>query len=87
MKWGWIVPFARDGEFWRQSRKLLDRGLRPRAIMTYNHVQQAKANVLLTKLLTNPDEVEAHLESFVVFLSVLLGFPKCLLNYAACQEN
>lgn len=62
MRWEWLVPFSRYTEFWRQARKLLDRGLRPGAVATYRPVQQAKARVLLTQLLNEPDEWEAHLE-------------------------
>ena len=62
MRWEWVVPFARYTEFWRQARRLLDRGLRPGAVAAYRPVQQAKARVLLAQLLANPDDWEAHLE-------------------------
>ncbi|KAH9975190.1 CyP450 monooxygenase [Russula compacta] len=74
MKWGWVVPFAREGEFWRQSRKLLDRGLRPKAITAYRPMQQTKVHVLLTKLLTNSDQWEAHLESVSGDLILAMGY-------------
>jgi cytochrome P450 len=69
MKWEWIVPLARNTEFWRQARRLLDRGLRPGAVPAYRPLQQAKARALLVSLLAKPDEWEAHLDQFVVFLS------------------
>ncbi|KAI0302458.1 cytochrome P450 [Multifurca ochricompacta] len=62
MKWGWLVPFARYGNFWRQGRRLLDRDLRPGAVTAYRLMQQMKARVLLTRLLASPDEWEAHIE-------------------------
>ena len=68
MKWYWFVPVAKYTERWRQARKLLDRGLRPAAAAAYHPMQQVKARVLLSDLLTNPDEWEAHLEELVVFL-------------------
>jgi len=68
MKWQWVVPLARCTELWRQSRKLLDRGLRPVATTVYHPTQQAKARVLLSNLLTHPDEWEGHLEESVVIL-------------------
>ena len=69
MKWEWIIPLARNTEFWRQARKLLDRGLRPGAISAYRPLQQAKARTLLVNILAKPDEWEAHIEQFVMFLS------------------
>lgn len=65
MGWDWLVPFSRYAEFWREGRKLLDRGLRPNAVATYRPMQQTRARVLLTRLLTSPDKWEEHLELFV----------------------
>jgi cytochrome P450 len=62
MRWEWVVPFARYTEFFRQARKILDRGLRPGAVAAYRPVQQTKARALLSQLLANPDDWEAHLE-------------------------
>jgi len=86
MKWYWFVPVAKYTERWRQARKLLDRGLRPAAAAAYHPMQQVKARVLLSDLLTNPDEWEAHLEELVysIFLQILLTRrPKC----SACQAS
>jgi hypothetical protein len=55
MKWEWVVQVARYGEFWRQARKLLDRGLRTGALVVYRPVLQTKAHVLLIHLLENPE--------------------------------
>ena len=74
MKWDWVVPTAGYTEFWRQTRKLLDRGLRPAATSVYRPLQQTKARVLLVHLLAKPDEWEAHLEQFVIFPSATLAF-------------
>lgn len=68
MKWEWIVTFSGYTESWRLSRKLLDRSLRPAAIMAYRPLLQTKAHVLLTQLLENPDELEGHLYQFVAFI-------------------
>jgi cytochrome P450 len=67
MKWGWIVTFSGYTESWRQARKLLDRSLRPTAVAGYRPLMQAKTHVLLTRLLSTPDQFEAHLHQFVVF--------------------
>ncbi|KAI9457532.1 cytochrome P450 [Russula earlei] len=61
MGWQWNVTLARYTDDWRQARKLLDRGLRPGAIAAYRPLQETKARVLLTQLLENPNEWEAHL--------------------------
>jgi hypothetical protein len=74
MKWGWVVQVARYAEFWRQARKLLDRGLRTGALAVYRPVLQTKAHVLLIHLLENPEAWNAHLEQFVVLLLVSLVF-------------
>jgi len=66
MKWGWIVTFSRYTESWRMARKLLDRSLRPAAVVGYRPLMQTKAHVLLTQLLSNPDQLEAHLHQLVV---------------------
>jgi hypothetical protein len=67
MKWEWNVAFSRYGESWRLARKLLDGSLRPAVVAAYRPLLQTKAHVLLTQVLANPDELEAHLNQFVVF--------------------
>lgn len=62
MGWQWFVPIARYSEPYRLARKLLDRGLRPGAVASYRPMLQLKARVLLTRLLENPREWEAHVE-------------------------
>lgn len=74
MKWDWVVPVAGYTEFWRQTRKLLDRGLRPAATSVYRPLQQTKARVLLVHLLSKPDEWEAHLEHLTGELILELGY-------------
>lgn len=76
MGWEWLVPFTSYTEFWRQARKLLDRGLRPGAAATYRPMQQARARVLLTRLLTSPDQWKAHIELLQgeMILSMTYGY-------------
>ena len=62
MEWDWLLPTARYSETWRQGRKLLDRGLRPGAAAEYRPMQAARARVLLTRMLENPEDWEAHIE-------------------------
>jgi len=61
MKWEWVLPVARYTEYWRRARKLLDRGLRPGAIVTYHPLLQTNTRVLLTQLLETSHDWEAHL--------------------------
>ena len=67
MKWGWIVTFSQYTESWRQARKLLERSLRPTAVAGYRPLMQTRAYVLLTQLLSSPDQFEGHLHQFVIF--------------------
>ncbi|KAH9972642.1 cytochrome P450 [Lactifluus volemus] len=60
--WQMLLQTATYGESYRLARKLLDRGLRPGAAAQYRPMQQSKARILLSRLLENPDEWEAHFE-------------------------
>ena len=68
MKWEWNLAFASYTESWRLARKLLDRSLRPATITAYRPLLQMKTHTLLTQVLANPGEFEAHLYQFVAFL-------------------
>lgn len=76
MGWDWLVPFSRYAEFWREGRKLLDRGLRPGAVATYRPMQQTRARVLLTRLLTTPQNWEEHIDLLQgeMILSLTYGY-------------
>lgn len=69
MGWQWALSFARSDERWRMGRRLLDRCLRPRSITSYRPMVKAKTHRLLSRLLANPDQWEAHLELSVEFCS------------------
>ena len=62
MGWQWVLPTARGDERWRQGRKLLDRGLRPSAIASHRPMLETRARILLSRLLTNPHQWEAHID-------------------------
>ncbi|KAH9956415.1 cytochrome P450 [Russula dissimulans] len=74
MKWQWLIGLARYTDYWRQARKLLDRGLRPGVIAVYRPLQQANARVLLTRLLANPKELEAHVTHMLGVLTLGIGY-------------
>ncbi len=67
MKLDWILIFSRYDESFRLSRKLLDRS-RPASIAAYRSLLEMKGHNLLTQILANPDDLEAHLYRFVAFL-------------------
>ena len=62
MELGWLLPVAKYDEYWRQGRKILDRGLRPGALTVYRPMQVVRAHVLLTRMLESPGDWVAHLE-------------------------
>jgi hypothetical protein len=68
MRWDWIIGFSNYTDSLRPARRLLDRSFRPAVITAYRPLLQAKAHVLLTQMLANPDEFEAHLFQFVSLL-------------------
>ena len=82
MKWEWMVAFSNYTESFRQARKLLDRSLRPATTATYRPLLQTKAHALLTHVLANPDELDAHFHQFVTFLWLRAV---SLNNYPVCQ--
>ena len=58
----WIMPNLGVNEFWREGRKLLDRSLRPSALMSYRQVMQEKTRWLCAQLLANPSDFHHHIE-------------------------
>ncbi|KAH9986739.1 cytochrome P450 [Russula compacta] len=74
MKWEWLLPIARYDDRWRLGRRLLDRGLRPGAITSYRPMLQAKAHLLLSRLLANPHQWEAYLELFQGELTLAMTY-------------
>ena len=52
-------------ETWHKGRKILDRGLRPAAIISYRQMMQEKTRELLVQLRANPKDFCAHVEQSV----------------------
>ena len=65
MKGEWLVPLARYAEFWSHSRRLLDPGFKPGALMVYRPMIQLKTRTFLTWQLASPGDWETHIERFV----------------------
>jgi hypothetical protein len=76
MGWEWNVGFGNCTESWRLTRKLLDRNFRPAGIATYRPLLQAKAYSLLSQVLANPEDLEAHLNWFVAFVRCTFSLSK-----------
>lgn len=82
MQWQWVLVNSNSDERWRRGRKLLDRGLRPGASVSYRLTLQARARVLLSRLLANPHQWKDHID-----LSVELAFvTDCVAEFSGkCQ--
>jgi hypothetical protein len=87
MKWEWNVGFGNCTESWRLARKLLDRSLRPAGIAAYRPLLQTKSYSLLSQVLANPEDLEAHLNRFVAFVCRASDFSKYHSNCPACQDR
>ncbi len=68
MGYYWNVGLGNCTEEWRLARKLLDRSLRPGSIVAHRPMLQARSYAFLSKVLANPNELEAHLNQFVASL-------------------
>lgn len=82
MGWYWNLGLGNCTEEWRLGLKLLNRGLRPANIVTYRPMLEAKAYMLLSDVLANPDELEAHLNhvSGSLVLAMAYGYEVKDLN-------
>ncbi|KAH9021877.1 cytochrome P450 [Lactarius hengduanensis] len=57
----WLLPMSRMGKYWRESRKLLDRSLRPGAAALDRRLIEEKTCVFLGQLLATPMAYRKHL--------------------------
>ena len=87
MGWEWDLPSSRSDERWRQGRKILDRGLRPGAAASRRPMLQTRARVLLSRLLTNPQQWEAHFEVSVQIHAISCCIPKLFVEHLAFREK
>jgi cytochrome P450 len=56
----WPVFMTGMTETWRKGRKLLDRSLRPGAMISYRQMIQEKTREFLAQLHATPKDFEAH---------------------------
>ena len=58
----WILSNLGMGDSWREGRKLLDRGLRPGATISYRQMMQENTRWFLAQLLANPNGFSHHIK-------------------------
>jgi cytochrome P450 len=68
----WPIFVMGMTESWRKGRKLLDRGLRIGAMVSYRQMMQEKTREFLAQLHANPKDFHAHLELSVDHLSYIV---------------
>jgi hypothetical protein len=61
-------------ETWREGRKLLDRGLRPGAMISYRQMIQEKTREVLARIRATPKDFYSHLELSVWRLPILYSY-------------
>ncbi|KAI9433755.1 cytochrome P450 [Lactarius indigo] len=61
MEVDWILSIARMGEYWRESRKLLDRSLGASAIAPYRRMMEDNTRMFLGQLLEAPEDFSSHI--------------------------
>ncbi|KAI0264199.1 cytochrome P450 [Gloeopeniophorella convolvens] len=66
MGWGTFVPSARYTEAWRQGRRILERGMRPAALVDHRPTQQKQIADLLGRILLRPSEVASHMQAKLI---------------------
>ncbi|KAI0061739.1 cytochrome P450 [Artomyces pyxidatus] len=78
-KWDWFLPIARSNDQWRTGRRLLERSLRPNNITQYRAVMKEKMHGFLRHLLSQPDDLQEHMEQYVpgigaISMSIFYGY-------------
>ena len=65
MEMDWLFPLSGMGKYWREGRKLLDRGLRPGATASHRRFIEEKTHVFLGQLLATPKAFREHIDLLV----------------------
>jgi cytochrome P450 len=72
MEMDWPIFSIGMNETWHKGRKILDRGLRPGAMISYLPMMQEKTRELLAQLRANPKDFCAHVEQSVDHLPYIV---------------
>ncbi|KAH9042916.1 cytochrome P450 [Lactarius deliciosus] len=73
---GWLIPFTRFGEQWREKRKIADRTLRPSALSLYHQRIEENIHAFLGRLLAAPVDFRSHddLSQGQLIMSLVYGY-------------
>ncbi|TFK41265.1 cytochrome P450 [Crucibulum laeve] len=76
MEWGWDFAHMRHSEWWRRHRKTFHQYFQPRAITSFQPVQEAATFTLLNQFLDSPSRFAAHVRqhSGSVVLKLVYGY-------------
>ncbi|KAF8483980.1 cytochrome P450 [Russula ochroleuca] len=76
MEMDWPIFMTGMNETWRKGRKLLYRGLRPGAIISYRQMMQEKTRELIAQLRANPKDFYTHVEELQgkIIMSLTYGY-------------
>ncbi|KAI0045104.1 cytochrome P450, partial [Auriscalpium vulgare] len=72
--WHWYLAIAGVGAPWRIGRRILDRSMRPSAIVNYRPAQIMKVHAFLNHLLHDPENFADHIEYLQDSLIMNLGY-------------
>jgi cytochrome P450 len=61
----WPLFMSGMTETWHEGRKLLDRSLRPGAMISYRQMIQETTHDFLSALLSTPTDLHTHIEQLV----------------------
>jgi cytochrome P450 len=71
MEMDWPIFMRGMNEAWRKGRNILDRGLRPGAVVSYRNMIQEKTHEFLTQLHESPKDFDAHIGLLVSHFSIV----------------
>ncbi|KAI0050256.1 cytochrome P450 [Auriscalpium vulgare] len=72
--WQWMISLAPFGVRWRLARRILERSMRPSAIVNYRPAQIIKVHSFLNDLLQDPENFADHIEYSQGSLILALGY-------------
>ncbi|KAI0056530.1 cytochrome P450 [Artomyces pyxidatus] len=76
MDWSWNEGSNTYSPRWRLQRKMLDRGMRPKAAIQYQSMQKDKVHHFLKQLLSRPTEFRKHTEHLqgAIIMALVYGY-------------
>ncbi|KAI0040055.1 cytochrome P450 [Auriscalpium vulgare] len=76
MNWNWMVQLLPYGDHWRMTRRTLDRGMRPSALVQYRSMIEAKVLDFVSHLAEAPESFFKHTERLQasIIMSMAYGY-------------